>query len=510
MRYFWLMMVLWPSVLCAQQELAHVNTLPANMYLDTAHAPFYFGVTSGDPLTDRVIIWTRITPAQDSTTVDVDWEMAFDAAFSQQARAGIYKAIPQKDWTVKIDVTDLLPGTTYYYRFRSPDGRYSAVGRTRTLPKGHVEHYRIAGMSCSSVFSGYFNAYRRIGERNDIDLVMHMGDYIYDYVDKDEAVRVPSPFPIDPATLTQFRNRHKYYLTDPDLRLARQQHPWLVVWDNHDVERDDPNIDRQAKQAFYEYLPIRVQDPVDTFRIYRSFQVGDLIQINMMDMESYRVKKGNDSIHKTFLGVAQVAWIQQELLRSTATWKIMGSQKMVGGWYSKGLPKKLKFAGDGTFFDPSSFDGYYKERDELLRFIGDNHINNFFVVSGDMHMSFTMNLSPAPKDRKQYKRRTGKGSVGVEFMPTSISRGNLDESGIPKLAAPTVVRISKSVNPHHIYMDMVRHGYGIMDITPDRIVAEFWYSPVLEMSDEEEFGGGYIVKEGTNKWRWGHTTRPTN
>lgn len=502
-------MVLWPSLLWAQRELAHIDTLPDNMYLDTAHAPFYFGVNSGDPLTKQVIIWTRITPTQDSTIIQVDWEMALDAAFTEPARAGIYKAFPEKDWTVKIDVTNLLPGTTYYYRFRSPDGKYSAVGRTKTLPSGEVDHYRIAGMSCSSVFSGYFNAYRRVGERNDIDLVMHMGDYIYDYVDKDEAVRVPSPYPVDPANLTEFRNRHKYYLTDPDLRLARQQHPWLVVWDNHDVERDDPNIDRQAKQAFFEYLPIREQNTRDTFRIYRSFEVGDLVQINMMDMESYRIKEGNEQMQKTFLGPAQIAWIQHELTSATATWKIMGSQKMVGGWYSQGLPEKLKFAGDGTFFDPSSFDGYYEERDALLQFIGDNKIDNFFVVSGDMHMSFTMNLSPTPKDRKQYKRRTGKGSVGVEFMPTSISRGNLDESGMPAGMQGVVVRISKSVNPHHHYMDMVQHGYGIMDITPERIVAEFWYSPVLKMSDTEKFGGGYIVREGTNKWQWGHTNRPT-
>lgn len=504
-----LFLLLLPLACLAQRELAHVDSLPPNMYLDTTHGPFYFGVTSGDPLPDRVIIWTRITPDADSASMVVQWQMAADKTFQQIVQSGSYTAARDRDWTVKIDVADLQPGQTYYYRFQAPDGTYSPVGRTKTSPLGPVEHLRIAGMSCSSIFSGYFNAYRRLGERDDIDLIMHMGDYIYDSVDGDEKNRVPAPFPVNPKTLTEYRNRHKYYLTDPDLRLARQNHPWLVIWDNHDVERNNPVADRNAKQAFYEYLPIRVQHPVDTFRIYRSFQYGDLVQINMMDMDSYRIHPKEDSVNMTFLGKAQMQWIQDELKNSPATWKIMGSQKMVGGWYSEGLPEKLKMRGDGRFFDPSSFDGYWQERDSLLRFVGQNNIQNFVVVSGDMHMSFIMNLSPDPKSRKVYKRRTGKGSVGVEFMPTSISRGNLDESGVPIAAAGLVEGISKRVNPHHVFMDMVQHGYGILDITPDRLVAEFWYSPVLYPTNTEKFGGGYVVLNGKNRWEWGHTAVPT-
>lgn len=422
--------------------------------------------------------------------------------------SGTFTAISEHDWTVKVDATGLQPGTHYYYQFEA-GGKTSVIGRTKTAATGNVKQVRIAGMSCSSVFSGYFNAYRRIGERNDIDVVMHMGDYIYDYADRDETIRIPDPYPINPKTLEQFRNRHKYYLADPDLRLARQQHPWLVIWDNHDVERGKPDIDRQAKQAFLEYLPIRVEDPTDSFRIYRTFQYGDLLQINMMDMDSYRIYPKDDSVNATFLGNDQVAWIRNELLNSTATWKLMGSQKMVGGWYSEGLPEPLKFKGDGRFFDPSSFDGFWQERDALLQFIADHDINNFVVMSGDMHMSFIMNLSPDPKTRKYYRRRSGKGSVGVEFMPTSISRGNLDEAGIPSALAGVVQGISKRANPHHVFMDMVQHGYGILDITPERVIAEFWYSPVLEYSSKEKFGGGYIVKEGKNRWEWGHTTLPT-
>lgn len=490
------------------QELAFIDSLPPNMYLDTNHAPFHYGVTSGDPLPDGVIIWTRVSPQQPDEVIGVSWEVATDKTFNTIVQQGTYAANPVKDWTVKVDVGGLQPYTTYYYRFQVK-GKYSAIGRTKTAPDGHMEHLRVAGMSCSSIYSGYFNAYARVGERDDLDLVVHLGDYIYDFVDGDEKVRVPLPYPHDPQNLTEFRNRHKYYLTDPDLRLARQQQPWVLVWDNHDIDVGHPEIDVQAKQAFYEYLPIRVTDTVDVSRIYRQYKYGDLFELFMLDMDSYVIKVKDDSLNATFLGEQQKLWLEEGLKNSTARWKIIGSQKMVAGWYSKGLPFNKKIPGNGIFFDPSSFDGYYWERDSLLRFIDANNIDNVFVLSGDMHMSFVMNLSPDPKNRKAYKRRSGKGSVGVELLATSISRGNFDESGIPKALIPAAQRLSKKANPHHVWVDFMRHGYGLLDITPDRIVAELWYSPILYEAPYEEFGGGWRVRNGRNRWDWGRIVTPT-
>lgn len=490
------------------QELTFVDSLPPNMYLDTTHAPFYYGVTSGDPLSDGVIIWTRVSPGQEQKPIQVTWEMATDTSFNNLVQQGTYTALPAKDWTVKIDVTGLHAYTMYYYRF-SVEGKYSATGRTKTAPLGEINHMRVAGMSCSSIFSGYFNAYARVGERDDLDLVVHLGDYIYDFVDGSEKVRVPSPYPEEPQNLEQFRNRHKYYLTDPDLRLARQQHPWVVIWDNHDIDVRHPEIDVQAKQVFYEYLPVRVTDTVDVTRIYRQYRYGNLFELFMLDMDSYVIKVKDDSLNATFLGEAQKQWLEDGLKNSTARWKIIGSQKMVAGWYSQGLPFNKKIPGNGIFFDPSSFDGYYWERDSLLRFIDANDIDNVFILSGDMHMSFVMNLSPDPKNRKAYKRRTGKGSVGVELLATSISRGNFDESGIPKALIPAAQRLSKKANPHHVWVDFMRHGYGLLDITPERIIAEFWYSPVLYEAPFEDFGGGWRVRDGRNRWDWGQTVTPT-
>ncbi len=425
--------------------------------------------------------------------------MALDSAFRNIINSGGTEAHKDRDWTVKVDVDGLKPGTRYYYRFTSPTGKHSATGRAKTAPAPGATHFRLASMSCSSIYSGYFNAYKRIGERDDLDLVVHLGDYIYDYVDGSEKVRVPSPYPKNPNDLATFRERHKYYLTDPDLRYARQQQTWIAVWDNHDIEISKPEIDKQAKQAFFEYLPIREVDLEEPYRIYRQFSFGGLFELFMLDMDSYVIKEGPG---RTFMGQRQLQWLKKEVTASTAQWKVIGSQKMIGGWYSKGIPKWLGLPGDGTFFDPSSFDGYHEERDALLQFFADSAINNLVVISGDMHMTFAMNLSPAPRDKKQYKRRTGKGSVGVEILTGSISRGNFDEAGVPIPAIEVIRNVSARTNPHHVFTDFIQHGYGILDITPERIVAEMWYSPILYPTATEKFGVGLRVRDGQNKWDW--------
>lgn len=491
----------------AQNELPSVDSLPPNIYLDTAHAPFLFGVTSGDPLTDRVIIWTRITAANGATTVQVKWEMALDPLFNNIVNSGGTETTATKDWTVKVDATGLQPGTRYYYRFVAPNGSYSPTGRAKTAPANGVSSFRMASLSCSSIYSGFFNAYRRLGERDDIDLIVHLGDYIYDFVDGSEKVRVPSPYPTEPNDIHTFRERHKYYLADPDLRYARQQHTWVAIWDNHDIDIKHPEIDKQAKQAFFEYLPIREVSLEEPYRIYRKFSFGGLFDIFMLDMNSYVVKDGEN---KTFLGDTQLQWLQNEVSQSTAKWKVIGSQKMVGGWYSKGIPKFLGLPGDGTFFDTSSFDGHHEERKALLQFFADSAINNLVVISGDMHMTFAMNLSLDPHNRKTYKRRTAKGSVGVEILTGSISRGNFDEAGAPKPAIEVIRKISMRTNPHHVFTDFIQHGYGILDITTERVIAEMWYSPVLYKTDIEKFGIGLRVRNGKNKWDWRLLAEPVN
>lgn len=490
----------------AQNELPSVDSFPPNIYLDTAHVPFLFGVTSGDPLTDRVIIWTRISPSNKSESVQVKWEIALDPLFNNLINSGGTEATLDKDWTIKVDADGLQPGTRYFYRFIAPDGKTSATGRAKTAPAEGASHFRLASMSCSSIYSGYFNAYQRIGERDDLDAVVHLGDYIYDFVDGSEEIRVPLPYPKEPNDLATFRERHRYYLADPDLRYARQQQTWIAIWDNHDIDVRHPEIDKQAKQAFFEYLPIREVSLEEPYRIYRKFSFGGLFDIFMLDMDSYVIKEGDE---RTFLGQSQLQWLKDEVSASTAKWKVIGSQKMIGGWYSRGIPKFLGLPGDGTFFDTSSFDGYHEERDALLQYFADSAINNLVVISGDMHMTFAMNLSPNPHSRKMYKRHTGKGSVGVEILTGSISRGNFDEAGAPKPAIEVIRKVSMRTNPHHVFTDFVQHGYGILDISPERIIAEMWYSPILLPTNTEKFGIGIRVRNGKNKWDWRLLAEPT-
>ncbi|MDX2002687.1 MAG: alkaline phosphatase D family protein [Chitinophagales bacterium] len=492
--------------LWAQQELQGIQQFPPNIYLDTAFAPFYYGVASGDPDTNRVMLWTRVSPTAQET-VTLEWEIASDSLFSQLVNKGQIQATASTDWTVNIDADKLHAGGIYYYRFKSASGKYSQVGRARTLPTKSAQKVRLAIASCSSIYSGFFNAYRRIGERNDIDFMVHLGDYIYDFVDEDEEFRVPLPYPTEPNSLQEYRERHKYYLADPDLRYARQRQTWIAVWDNHDILSSTPEITEQAKQAFFEYLPIRKQnDPQEPYLIYRSFQLGNLAELFITDQDSYK-QKGKKNGEKTVLGKKQLDWLKSGLSSSTATWHLIGSQKQMASWYSRGLPKGLP--GDGYYFNPGDWDGFPEERAAILGHLKENNIQNNVVLSGDMHMSFAENIPLDPLDRKTYDRSTGKGSIAVEFLPTSISRGNFDEQGIPPAFIPTAQEISNSVNPHHVYTEFSKHGYGILDIRSERCVAEFWYVPKLEISSKQSFGVGLKVENGNDHWNWQLLAEPT-
>ena len=493
--------VLFAATIMAGSSFAQ-QTFPDNIYADTAFAPFYYGVASGDPLQDRVIIWTRVfVKDSNAAPVTLKWQMATDSTFKSLVNSGETTCSSIQDFTTHVDAIGLKAGHHYFYRFITGNGKYSQIGRAETLPADTAKHFKLALVSCSSVWSGYFNAYRRIAEHEDIDFVVHVGDYVYDFVDEQEQVRVPTPYPKVPETLNEWRERHKYYLLDPDLRAARQCKTWFAEWDNHESKRLGPDGKvTNAITAFYEYLPIRVPDTTHPERIYKTFHMGKLADLNMIDMYLFRGQEEYASGKKSVLGNRQDEWFKNELKQSTATWHLIGNQEMMGSWLSKGVPKAFHIPGNGTFFDPDDWDGFVDDRNRLYHFIDSNHINNFVVLSGDLHMSFVDDLTPDPLNKKSYNHRTGKGAVGVEVLGTSISRGGMAERGIPRAVIPLVQRISLDLNPHHLWCNFSQHGYVTVDVTPERCLAEFWFSKILERTDKETFGAGYIVKNGANHW----------
>ncbi len=264
---------------------------------------FSHGVASGDPGIDRVVIWTRVTPEQNGP-VPVRWVVARDRNLNNIVQQGVVETSDLRDYTVKVNVTGLRPGAPYFYGFLAGDQR-SPVGKTKTLPQGRLDHLNLAVTSCASFPHGFFNVYDAIAQNHDVDLVIHLGDYIYEYgvggFGGDVGVglgRIPQP-EIECVSLADYRQRHAQYKTEAELQAAHEAHPWIVVWDDHETANDSwsggaenhqPNEGlwatrkRAALQAYYEWMPIRDPEPGQAFEaINRVFQFGDLMTLCMLE-----------------------------------------------------------------------------------------------------------------------------------------------------------------------------------------------------------------------------------
>jgi alkaline phosphatase D len=331
---------------------------------------FQHGVASGDPLADRVIIWTRVTPAHPGS-VPVFWEVALDTAFRRVIRRGRVITNAARDYTVKVDVLGLPANARLYYRFRAPT-ETSPVGRTRTLPVGHVSQVKLAVFSCANYPAGYFHAYAEAAQLSDVFASVHLGDYLYEYEQggyaSDDAAALGRL--ADPAnellSLDDYRRRHAQYRTDPDLQALHAAMPMIVVWDDHEISNDtwregaDNHDDATegafaqrraaALQAYHEWLPTRLPNPGKPEQIYRGFQFGDLLSLHMLDTRvigrdlqldyaNYFGATGFDTARFTadltnpqrqMLGAAQSGWLSQRLAQSQATWDVLGQQVLMG------------------------------------------------------------------------------------------------------------------------------------------------------------------------------------
>jgi alkaline phosphatase D len=290
--------------------------LPSRPHVDSTLAPFFHGVASGDPLSDRIILWTRVTT--DDVSVGVDWQIATDTGFANVVNSGTVTTDTAIDHTVKVDATGLAAGTWYYYRFKAYN-RYSATGRTRTSPTGNTDSLRFAVIACSNFQAGFFNVYHDIATRNDIDAVLHLGDYYYEYEAGGYGYINDTNRLHDPAhealSLGDYRMRHSQYKLDPDLRYCHQQYPFITIWDDHETannswmggaENHTPSTEGDwftrkdaGRRAYFEWLPIREASAHNDSMIHRTEHWGDLLDLIMVDTRY----EGRDSSLGTFIPV---------------------------------------------------------------------------------------------------------------------------------------------------------------------------------------------------------------
>jgi alkaline phosphatase D len=340
---------------------------------DSISVNFMHGVASGDPLSDRVILWTRATPSRgtDGKDFDVNWELASDELFTKIVKSGSATTNMARDFTVKVDVSGLSSNNVYFYRF-SHESNSSPVGRTKTLPVGTVAQVKLAVFTCSNYPAGYFNVYAEVAKLNDIDAAIHLGDYIYEYPREGYASQdaVTLKREVDPKTeiitLTDYRSRYAQYRTDADLQAVHAKLPFITVWDDHEFANDawiggaenhDPATEgpfsarrAAALQAYNEWMPIRLPDASKNDKIYRSFDFGNLVSLHMLDTRligrdkqlSYAsyigaggafdaAKFGADMANpaRQLMGTEQTSWLQGQLAKSSATWQILGQQVLM-------------------------------------------------------------------------------------------------------------------------------------------------------------------------------------
>lgn len=478
------------SVLFAQHDNPAVRSMA-----DFDLKPFYHGVASGDPTATSVIIWTRVTPETDGP-VNVTWRLSTDAAFTDTLQEGSFLTDADRDYTVKVDVTGLSPYTWYYYEFEAL-GKLSVFGRTKTAPAGPVDQLRFAVVSCSNYGAGYFNVYEKIWERNDVDAVLHLGDYIYEGGGS-SILQEDYPRSAPPANelvaLGDYRIRHAAHKLDADSRKMHQNYPLIAVWDdhesannswrdgadNHNPGTEGPWADRKAAslQAYYEYMPLRLPDPGNFNRIWRKFNYGNLADIYMIDTRLYdRDQQAEDLVTpdpgRHLIGPEQMEWLTSNMAASTAQWQVIGQQVVMAPLV---IPNYLtqEFAA----LNSDQWDGYSTERQALYDFILEADIDNVVVLTGDVHTAWANDL---PYDIFNYNKWTGEGSVAVEFVSNSVTSNSLP------FAFPIGEDILQTLLPYIKYTELYKKGYCLLDLTTEKAQGDFYNVPEITRPTSPEF-----------------------
>ncbi|MEV7029775.1 alkaline phosphatase D family protein [Streptomyces sp. NPDC093272] len=507
--------------------------LPARAASD---APaFLHGIASGDPLPDGVLLWTRVTPSADATPgsgagadTEVSWVVATDKALTHVVSRGSVTATAASDHTVKADIRGLAPATDYWFRF-SAGGTDTAVARTRTAPAADaaVSGLRFGVVSCANWEAGYFASYRHLAARGDLDAWLHLGDYIYEYGTGEYGTRDTVVRPHAPTheiiTLADYRIRHGKYKTDTDLQALHAKAPVIAIWDDHEFANDSWSggaenhtegaegtwTARQAaaKQAYFEWMPVR---PAIAGTTYRRLRFGKLADLSLLDLRSFRsqqVSTGSGSVDdpdRTITGRAQLDWLKAGLKASDTTWRLVGNSVMISPFaigslsadLFKPLAKLLGLPQDGLALNTDQWDGYTDDRRELLAHLRSNAIGNTVFLTGDIHMAWANDV---PVDAGTYPLSA---SAATEFVVTSVTSDNLDDilkvsPGVVSTVAAPVIQLA---NRHVHWVDTDRHGYGILDITAARAQMDYYVlSDKTKADATSSWARSYRTRSGTQK-----------
>jgi len=457
--------------------------------------PFTLGVASGSPGTDSVVLWTRLLPAGElpdggRSPVPVRWEIAHDPAFQRIAQAGEALASPKLAHSVHVEAAGLEPDRWYFYRFASGDA-VSPVGRTRTLPgpDAQVRQLRLAYASCQRWEHGQYAAWRHMRAES-IDFVVFLGDYIYEYPNATAALR---SFPTLgwARSLDEYRDRHALHRSDPHLQAMHAACPWLLTWDDHEVQNDyagaragDPFpfgmnavADFAARraaayQAYYEHMPLRAGQfaralragrPGGELRLHTRHRFGQLADLLLLDTRQYRDRQvcasserpaalvdpagcaaWNDPA-RSMLGAAQERWLEETLADAHGTWTVLGQQTLFG--------RRDLLPGPGELFPNDGWDGYPAARTRLTDALQRHAVGNPVFLGGDVHEHWVGHVLA------DYARPDSP-VLGVEFCGTSITS---------RPAAPERVASRLAENPHFVFADAAHRGYGVLELTPARL-----------------------------------------
>ncbi len=460
-----------------------------------SQSSFRYGVASGDPKPNAIILWTKITPNTTDSIIYGSYQLSTNRSFKENTKQIPFATNSSKNYCVKVDASNLTPNTWYYYRFIYKNDT-SIIGRTKTAPNTNQKQVNFAVVSCSNYEHGYFNVYESITKANNVEAIIHLGDYIYEMptgvYSANMLDRKTFP-PYEILTLTDYRDRYAHYRKDQQLQQLHQNFPFINIWDDHEIANDSykngaSNHDstegdylerlKHAKQAYYEWMPIREKEHS---HLYRKLTYGDNInllfldtRIDGRDKQSSRKKRYRTDSTRRLIGDKQFNWIKNNVSRDSNTWNIFAQQVMI-------TPFKVA----GVTANPDQWDGYLYEKNRLIDYLVNQQIKNIVVLTGDLHSAWVNDIP-----LKKYKARNGKNSLGVEFITPSITSSR----GIP-IPAWSV----KLFNKHVKYLELKKHGYINFSISPEEIQANFNYVSTILSKDWTLINGpSFYMSKGTS------------